>query len=79
MVSIITGREVQQEASQKAQTFDLVKWARACTLQWYYGWGDRLLKRTVFEMLKNPQDDATETTGELDRVSSSHETIKSLN
>ena len=34
MVSAITGRTVQQEASAKWRTFDLVKWIRARRLQW---------------------------------------------
>ena len=60
MVSAITGRTVQQEASAKWRTFDLVKWIRARRLQWLghilrLG-PERLIKQAVFEMYKNRQD-----------------------
>ena len=70
MVSAITGRTVQQEASAKWRTFDLVKWIRARRLQWLghilrLG-TERLIKQAVFEIYKNRQDgdlmmDAPET------------------
>ena len=60
MVSVITGRTPHQEASAKWRTFDLVRWVRARRLSWAghilrMEGTDRLLKRAVFGMFKDPQ------------------------
>ena len=61
MVGIITGKTPHQEASQKWQTFDIVRWLRARRLKWVGDilrtmGTDRMLKQAIFEMHMSPQD-----------------------
>ena len=60
MVSVITGKTRQQEASSKWKTFDLVRWVRGRRLQWLghilRTGSERKLKQAVYEMYVSRSD-----------------------